>query len=209
MNDTNSDADSISDSSDAHVDVDASGDEALLSSDLRELCKQLRANDPRVLNEDSIFELIRHTSGYTEAESIAIFQALKENTSVKHIDFNVLFEVYNTQGFALAAAEYVESSKTLQTLDLRCYFSLQERDSSHDRESLSAVLRALSRNTSVTKLIINTDVVRFVSGAFQELLTRTQTLQKWKLSTVIMAHGIKCRKKQLHQVSLTIRRCVI
>jgi Ran GTPase-activating protein (RanGAP) involved in mRNA processing and transport len=41
---------------------------------------------------------------------------------------------------------------------------------------ISVLLRALSRNTSVTKAIINIDVVRFASVAFQGLLTSTQTL---------------------------------
>jgi hypothetical protein len=44
MSDTYSDADSISDSSNAHVDV--TGDEALIPVAVRELCNQLRANDP-------------------------------------------------------------------------------------------------------------------------------------------------------------------
>jgi hypothetical protein len=42
---------------------------------------------------------------------------------------------------------------------------------------ISLLLRALSRNTSVTKLIICIDVVSFASLAFRELLTCTQTLQ--------------------------------
>jgi hypothetical protein len=51
------------------------------------------------------------------AECIAVFQVLKENTSVKHIAFSMLFKRYYTERSALAAAEYVESSKTLQTMD--------------------------------------------------------------------------------------------
>jgi hypothetical protein len=46
---------------------------------------------------------------------------------------------------------------------------------------ISVVLRALFRNTSVTKLIITTDVVRFASVAFQDLLTCSQTLQKLQM----------------------------
>jgi Ran GTPase-activating protein (RanGAP) involved in mRNA processing and transport len=182
MNDIDSDSDSISDSSNAHSDVlDAGGYEALIPTDVRELCSWLRANDPRVLNYGSVFELLFDVGGCNgdDAGSIEIFQALKENTSVKHIDFRIFFEPYFTTGkrTRLAAAEYVESSKTLQTLDLNtsCYVYPQ------DCEMLSTLLRALSRNTSVTKLIINTGVVKIVSDAFQELLTRTQTLQKMKV----------------------------
>jgi hypothetical protein len=171
-----SDADSISDSSNAHVDT--GGHEALLSSAVRELCDQLRANDPRVLADDSVFELLNYTMDYSEAERIAIFQALKENTSVKHIDFSMLSERHNhSKRSALAAAEYVESSKTLQVLDLS---ASRYHCSPEVREMASLVLCALSRNTSVTKLIINTHVVRFASVAFEELLTCTQTLQKLK-----------------------------
>jgi Ran GTPase-activating protein (RanGAP) involved in mRNA processing and transport len=46
---------------------------------------------------------------------------------------------------------------------------------------MSLLLRALSRNTSVTELTIYLGVVRFASMAFQELLTRTQTLQKLRI----------------------------
>jgi Ran GTPase-activating protein (RanGAP) involved in mRNA processing and transport len=80
-----------------------------------------------------------------------------------------------TKGSTLAAAEYVESSKTLQIVDL----SISRDQYYHGvRGMISLVLRALSRNTSVTKVIIKTDVVKFASVAFQELLTSTQTLQK-------------------------------
>jgi Ran GTPase-activating protein (RanGAP) involved in mRNA processing and transport len=46
---------------------------------------------------------------------------------------------------------------------------------------ISLLLRALSRNTSVTKLIIYLGVVRFASTAFQELLTCTQMLTKLQI----------------------------
>jgi nitroreductase len=97
---------------------------------------------------------------------------------VKHIEFRGLFERHDTKRSALAAAEYVESSKTLQTLDL----SVIRYQYSHEVcEMISLLLRALSRNTSVTKLIINTETIRFASVAFQELLTCTQALQKLEM----------------------------
>jgi hypothetical protein len=42
---------------------------------------------------------------------------------------------------------------------------------------ISILLPASSRNTSATKLIVNTRIVRFASAAFRELLTCTQTLK--------------------------------
>jgi hypothetical protein len=86
MSDTDSDAESISDSSNAHVDYDDDDDgddEALLT--VRELCNQLRANDPRLVDYASVFDPYNYIDDCSEAESIDIFQALKENTSVKHI----------------------------------------------------------------------------------------------------------------------------
>jgi hypothetical protein len=111
---------------------------------------------------DSVFKVSNSIGDYSEAAFIAVFQALKENTSVKHIDI-MLFEWRNyTERSALVAAEYVESSKTLQTLDLSIY----RYQFSHEVcEMLSTLLRALSRNTSVTKLIIHTDVVKFANVA--------------------------------------------
>jgi hypothetical protein len=97
---------------------------------------------------------------------------------VKHIDLTLLFKPHYTERSALVAAEYVETSKTLQTLDLG-YGRYQHSHEVFDK--ISIVLRALSRNTSVTKLIITTDVVRFASVAFQDLLTSTQTLQKMEI----------------------------
>jgi hypothetical protein len=207
MNDTNSDSDanSISDSSNAHSDVlDASGNEAFISTAIRELCNRLRAGDPSVLNDDSTFELIYHLYECNKAGSIAIFQADKGNTIVKHIDFSMLFQPYFTQGIQMAAAEYVEFSKTLQTLALNttCY------NNSQDCGMLSAHLGALSRNMSVTKLIINTGLIRFVSDAFQEFLARTRTLQKME---VIHHDSGAWSQVQISAIaaSLTIRRCVI
>jgi hypothetical protein len=174
MSDAESISDSISDSSNAHVDVDA-GDEALISVSVRRLCNRLRANDPRLLDDrhdDDVFDPSHHMQGYSEAEIIEVFQALKENTSVKNVALSL--NDY-TKSTAEAAADYLESSKTLQTLEL--WVNEVER-SQEIREMISVLLRALSRKTSVTKLIIDREVVRFASVAFQELLTRTQTLQK-------------------------------
>jgi hypothetical protein len=172
-----SDADSISDSSDAHSDDD-DGSEAIISPAVRELCNQLRANDPRVLRHSSTFRLYDSLRGCSEAECIDVFQALKENTSVKHINFWMLLDRHNTERSVLAAAEYVESSKTLQTLDL----SDTSTHYSHEvGEALSLLLRALSRNTSVTTLSMDTAVVNFVSVAFEVLLTSTQKLQKLQI----------------------------
>jgi Ran GTPase-activating protein (RanGAP) involved in mRNA processing and transport len=184
MSDTGTDTDSISDASNAHL-GDAVSAEGLISVAVHELCNQLRANDPRVLrnrggvsvfipfNPDSDYE-----EAYNEAECIAILQALKENTSVKCIDFDRLFDGVYTKASALVAAEYVESSTTLQTLDLCvvCHEGFHEI-----REMISLVLCSLSRNQSVTKLIIYPGVVSFASVAVQEFLTCTQTLQKLQL----------------------------
>jgi Ran GTPase-activating protein (RanGAP) involved in mRNA processing and transport len=174
MSNTDSDADSISDTSNTHI--DAGDDDSLISSPVRELCNQLRANNLPILDNYSIFAPSNFISHLSEAEWIAIFQALKENTSVKHIDFSMLFRRHHTKKSALTAAEYVESSKTLQTLNFG--FSVEVPEC----EMVSVLLRALSRNTSVTKLIITSNIVRFASTAFQELLTCTQTLDKLKLN---------------------------
>jgi hypothetical protein len=106
MSDTGPDAGSIPDASNSH-----SEEALLISVAVRELCNPLRANV-----RYSTFEPI---SGCSEAETIAVFKALKKNTSVKQINFTMLFEGRYTEKFALLTAEYVESSKTLQTLDFR------------------------------------------------------------------------------------------
>jgi Ran GTPase-activating protein (RanGAP) involved in mRNA processing and transport len=178
MSDTDSDADSISDASNAYSDDDDHDEGPQIP--VHELCDRLRANDPRLLNHYSVFKLFNNLNGFSEAECIAVFQALKENTSVKHIDFSMLFDQDNyTERCAVVAAEYVESSKTLRTLDMSQYCP-----NSHEVcETISLVLRALSRNTSVTKLIIlNHGGVRFARLAFQQLLTCTQTLQKLEVT---------------------------
>jgi Ran GTPase-activating protein (RanGAP) involved in mRNA processing and transport len=180
MSDTDSDANSISDSSNSD-DVDDDGDEITVF----ELCNLLRANDPHLVANDCVFELFHYINGYYESECIEVFQALKDNTSVKHIAFE-LSERHYTKRSALAAAEYLESCKTLETLDL----SVGPSWNSHEVfEMVSLVLRALSRNTSVTKLIIRPGVVRFASVAFQELLTCTQTLQELQMSGFVSVYN--------------------
>jgi Ran GTPase-activating protein (RanGAP) involved in mRNA processing and transport len=184
MSDADSDADPVSDSSGIHVDVAvAGGDEASISVAVRELCNQLRANDPTLLpHAPHSFMLINYIHNCSESECIAVFQALKENTSVKHIDLWFLFVRDYTKRSALVIAEYVESSNTLQTLDLNVYRNVYSDEYSHEvRAMIFLLLRALSRNTSVTKLIIHTNVVQYASVAFEELLTRTQTLQNLQL----------------------------
>jgi hypothetical protein len=174
MSDIDSDTDSISDSSNAHS-YDDDGDESSISSAVRVLCDRLRANDPRMstfipFDEDDGIE-------YSECERINVFQTLKENTSVKHIR---LWSHGYTKRSARAAAKCLESSQSLQTIDLRYNGSSQELPM-----VISILLLALSRNTLVTKLCVNTDVVRFASVALQELLTSTQTL---KTMSVICYH---------------------
>jgi Ran GTPase-activating protein (RanGAP) involved in mRNA processing and transport len=186
MSDTHldSDVDSISDSSNAHsddYDDDDIDDEAFISANAWQLCKQLRANDPMLCN-DSVFAPFsqiaeEYGDEYSGDQEINILEALKENTSVKHIDFT-LFRGHYTSKSALAAAEYVESSKTLQIMDLSI-----SRDKYYRgvRGMIKVVLRALSRNKSVTKLVIHTDTIRIASVAFQEFLTCTQTLQELQI----------------------------
>jgi hypothetical protein len=91
-----------------------------------------------------------HRCGCTEAESIAVFRALKENTG-KCIDF--ILNLHSTQNFCRGRCRVSRISKTLQTLQLgfRRVFKLP---------AAIALLRALSRNTSVTELIVSTDVVK-------------------------------------------------
>jgi Ran GTPase-activating protein (RanGAP) involved in mRNA processing and transport len=174
MSDTGSDAKSIS--SNAHSDGDAHGDdEALISGAVRNICNLLRANHPELLAFDSVFIPSYHMEGYSEAEYIEIFQALKEHTHVK----NIRFWLHDfTKNYAEAVAEYLESSHTLQTLDI--WFDAVER-SQEILAAVSVVLRALSRNMSVTKLDIHHSVVGFASVAFQDLLTRTETLYKLEI----------------------------
>ena len=69
------------------------------------------------------------------------------------MDHILLWLPVYTKSSAEVAEEYVESSQSLQKLDL-CY------------GIMSYVLPALSRNTSDTKLIINTKSVRFASVGF-------------------------------------------
>jgi Ran GTPase-activating protein (RanGAP) involved in mRNA processing and transport len=170
MSDADSDADSTSDPSNAHSDHDDGDDDSLISPAVRVLCDRLRANDPRVLAHDSFFIPFQALRDYSEGERIQVFQALKENTSVKHIQ---LWLHGYTKRSAKAAAKYLESSQTLQTLDLRYNGSSQELP-----KVMSLLLQALFRNTSVTELFVDTKSVRFDTVAFQELLACSQTLQR-------------------------------
>jgi Ran GTPase-activating protein (RanGAP) involved in mRNA processing and transport len=79
----------------------------------------------------------------------------------------------------LVAAEYLKTSKTLQTLHLG--YCAYEQDIQEISATLALLIRALSRNTSVTELAFLSDVLTFASVAFQELLNCTQTLQKLEI----------------------------
>jgi Ran GTPase-activating protein (RanGAP) involved in mRNA processing and transport len=169
-------------------DTYADGDDAFISVAVRELCRQLRSNDPLTICKISSSIISRYTHDYSEcsrficrhtkAEYIEVFRALKANASVKHIQLT-LFERYCTKRSASVAAEYLESSKTLQSLYLG--YQYYEQDYQEISAALSLLLRALSRNTSVTELDFYSDVLRFASVAFQELLTGTQTLRKLEI----------------------------
>jgi sulfur carrier protein ThiS len=149
-----SEADSISDSTNARVD-DGGGDEASsISSAVRELCHQLRVNDPHVLAYDFVFVPFDYHDEYSEGERIEVFQALKENTSLKHI--RLWLNSY-TKSSVETAAKYLESSKTLQALNLRY---------GDQPAVISLLFQALSRNTSVSKLLVDTRSVRYASVAF-------------------------------------------
>jgi Ran GTPase-activating protein (RanGAP) involved in mRNA processing and transport len=85
--------------------------------------------------------------------------------------------VFATERSVLAAVERVESSKTLKRLQLGYTEYCLEIPM-----IISALLLALSRNTSVTELITYNQSIRWASVAFRELLTRTKTLQKLEIS---------------------------
>jgi hypothetical protein len=57
----------------------------MISVAVRELCNQLRTNDPRLLANDFRFDPFENIADFSEDEYIEVFQALKENTSVNHI----------------------------------------------------------------------------------------------------------------------------
>jgi hypothetical protein len=196
MSDADSDADSISDPRNAHIsddddDDDDGADDSLISSAVRELCDRLRANDPRVLVHDSSVIPFQEAGEYSERERIKVFQALKENTSVKHI--RLWLHGY-TKSSARAAAKCLESSQTLQTIDL-----LYGTNYQHLPAVISPLLRALSRNASVTKLCVDTDIVGVASVAFQELLTCTQTLQ-----TMSVVHYQRFRNEELDEADIAV-----
>ena len=171
---------SDTDSNSSNVSVgaaDDNGGHASISSDVREICNRLRAQ--RILSSSSdVYEIHPRRS---QVEVIEIVKALEENISVNHVRFQL---DYFAKIALIAIAKYVESSKTLQKLDLRvshCYQS----------EMISVLLRALSRNTSVTQLVIRTDVIGSASVAFQELLTCMQTLQKNGSVRFVSARSIR------------------
>jgi hypothetical protein len=107
---------SIMSDTDSHFDPEYSS-----SLTARELCNQLRANNPRPFRQNSWFINTRFENRCSEAEWVEIFQALKENTSVKHTNIDVMMLEgdgdFIESSSALVLAEYVESSKTLQTLN--------------------------------------------------------------------------------------------
>jgi hypothetical protein len=129
------------------------------------------------------------SDGLSEAERIGVAQALEENTSVKRIYLQLLQQ--NTKRSTMAVAKYVKASKHLQSVRLRGSVHSQmllrqgEMDiAGTEYPELAVLLQALSRNTSVTKLIIDDLDVGLVSVAFQNFLTRTQTLQKLQISSL-------------------------
>jgi hypothetical protein len=183
MSDTETDADtgseSESDSSNVRVDLD----DASISPTVREQCNRLRTDDPRFSQGPN--DVLDISSGRSEAERIGIAQALEENTSVKRIHLHLL---QNTKRSAKAFARYVKASKHLQSVKLSGSFNSQMHHgvvSVADTEyrDFSVLLQALSRNTSVTKLNIDNLDVGLASVAFQNFLTRTQTLQKLQLTS--------------------------
>jgi hypothetical protein len=83
MSDADSEADSISNPSNAHSDHDDGDDNSLISPAVRVLCDQLRANDPRVLAHNPAFVDFQYHDEFSEDERVEVFQALKENSNVK------------------------------------------------------------------------------------------------------------------------------
>jgi hypothetical protein len=189
MSDAGSEADSISDAINTHSCDDDGDADSSISPGVRVLCVRLRANDPGVLDADSGFVPLQYQGEYSEGERIEVFQALKENNQVKHI--RLWLHGY-TKISAEAATKYLESSKTLLAIDL-CYGGYYQEFP----KVISLLLQALSRNTSVAQLFTDTESVRFASVAFQEFLTRTQTLQTLEIV------GSLCREINEVDISAT------
>jgi Ran GTPase-activating protein (RanGAP) involved in mRNA processing and transport len=179
MSDTDSDADPISDTSNTQVDHDDGAEAFPISPNIRVLCDRLRSNDSRVLNSISVFTPFKFQGDNSEGENVAVFQALKQNTSVKHIG---LWSNGYTKRSAKAAAQYLASSQTLQKLHM-----WYDVGSSETPEAMALLFQALSRNTSVTELSVGTESVGCASVAFQELLTNTQTLH----SLAVIRYGFE------------------
>jgi hypothetical protein len=86
-------------------DTDADGNVVLVSVAICELCRKLRSYTIHLFCTiipslpSLLFNFLQYTDatrstsyyGYTEAESIAVFRALEDNTNIKHTDF-MLFE---------------------------------------------------------------------------------------------------------------------
>jgi effector-binding domain-containing protein len=86
MSDRVSDADYISDPSNAHVSDDGDGaEESSISSAVRELCDRLRANNLNVMALYGAFVDFQNYDEFSEDERVEIFQALEENSNVKNI----------------------------------------------------------------------------------------------------------------------------
>jgi hypothetical protein len=141
MSDADSEANSISDLINAHSDQDDGDEDSSISPAVRELCNLLRVNDPRVLDYDSFLVPSPSISGYSKAEWIEVFQALKENTSVKCIR---LSPHKFTKRSVETAAKYLESSQTLQTIRLSesIYSTVSSR---YTRNMLCSLTRSLSQ----------------------------------------------------------------
>ena len=82
MSDTDSDADSMSDSSNAHF--YAGGAEDYIPVDARGICNQLRTNDPRVLDSDSVFSPSNYVPD--KVQTAAVTSGFASNTTLRDVD---------------------------------------------------------------------------------------------------------------------------
>jgi hypothetical protein len=177
MSDTNTDTDS-----DYESDSDS---DSISFPDVREYCNRLRSDDPRV-SQGPYTDL---DIGYnlSDAERTGVAQALEQNTSVKR---SVVQLLQYTKRSTKAVAKYARASKHLQSVKLRNSFQSQVLVrlgvvgiAATGYPALPVLLRALSRNASVTELNLDALDVGLASVAFQKLLTRTQTLQKLQINS--------------------------
>jgi hypothetical protein len=116
---------------------------ASLSPTFLSACAKLRANDPSVLPGRNSFFTIR--GGLSEAENIAIAEALTQSTAVSSLQLDLNSLRYSVKA-AEAMGEYLLSSIHLQRVDL---FWDWHKDS---QKALSILLRALQDSTSVKEL---------------------------------------------------------